>query len=174
MARFFIAFYSAKKIPEFDFETLIEIDDYLYSIIDEKGYLYEKIKDNLIETAFYYTLLKLEVTYFDAFAIHEWILDNVFNGFDDGSYRQIYSEDIKQLHHLCNLVLEKKDYEFSKKNLPIDKHAFNLDSYLDIEYEKELYGENYYALINDVKEFSERILKTFDFKNYYLIYRSGH
>ncbi len=92
--------------------------------------------------------------------IRGWIQNNV-DGFVDNGSVVVPKEKLEELLHVCKTVLEYESENVSKELLPVTSGFF---------FGSNEYDEWYY---NDVEETAtqlEKILQTFDFDNYEVVY----
>lgn len=92
--------------------------------------------------------------------IRGWIQNNV-DGFVDNGSVVVPKEKLEELLHVCKTVLEYQSENVSKELLPVTSGFF---------FGSNEYDEWYY---NDVEETAiqlEKILQTFDFNNYEVVY----
>ena len=92
--------------------------------------------------------------------IRGWIQNNV-DGFVDNGSVVVPKEKLEELLHVCKTVLEYESENVSKELLPVTSGFF--------------FGSNEYDewCYNDVEETAtqlEKILQTFDFDNYEVVY----
>ena len=114
------------------------LDQYLYK---ETYVGHDKIYEELL-SAFHKLgmnpkFITEEVAYWrKANHIHKWFVDNVQNGVDDCGTYDVSTDDLFELIKLCESVLEKRDDEFSKANLPTTSGFF---------FGSTVYDEYYYS-----------------------------
>lgn len=115
------------------------LDQYLYKETyvghDKK---YEEVLSAFHKLGMNPAFVTEEVAYWrKANHIHKWFVDNVQNGVDDCGHYYVDKEQLSELIALCESVLEKRDEEFSKANLPTTSGFF----FGSTEYDEYYYSD---------------------------------
>ena len=82
--------------------------------------------------------------------IHNWFVEKVQEGRDECQESYVSIEQLEELRDLCKVVVEKKDEEFSKENLPTESGFF---------FGSTEYDEYYYSGCEDTIKFIDEIIK---------------
>ena len=87
--------------------------------------------------------------------IHNWFVEKVQEGRDECQESYVSLEQLEELRDLCKVVVEKKDEEFNKENLPTTSGFF---------FGGTEYDEYYYSDCEDTIKIIDTILKEKDNK----------
>jgi hypothetical protein len=115
------------------------LDQYLYKETDV-GYdkKYEEALSAFHKLGMKPKSVTEEVAYWrKANHIHNWFVKNVQNGVDDCGTYDVSTDNLLELIKLCESVLEKRDDEFSKANLPTTSGFF----FGSTEYDEYYYSD---------------------------------
>lgn len=165
---------SMPRVKGYSFEQLVKLDDKMRefdSLNSMKGIIPNVVLKNVKKVGKYITWYSIseQVAYWrKANQIHRWFVNIVQGGEDDCNPYEVTKDHVIMLLNDVKTVLGAKS---KKDGISVAQEVLPTQS--GFYFGNTEYDNLYYRNLEETETMLEKILKTFDFENNYLYYRSS-